>query len=255
MNMKRKDIIGYIRVSTHLQAQDPQALQIQAGKLREACASNRFNLIAVYDDVASAADPGSAVKRPGLTDALTAALQRKLPVIVTDAMRLFRNSQDARDLLSGSGIRIFTVKENRFLKAREIYDRATHGANQVVAIRAGTSKAKIEQGASGPTIEQKALGRQRSLINRKSKADDRIRSIVRVLRRDRTNEKLTHRALADLLNRNGITTARGKEWTRDNVRDDARRAKEELARERDLGASVPFSNLNMEDPLWFADVF
>jgi DNA invertase Pin-like site-specific DNA recombinase len=255
MKLKRKDVIGYIRISTHLQAQDPRELQTQEGKLIEACARNRFNLIAVHEDVASAAVPGSAGKRPGLMEALTAARQRGLPVIVTDATRLFRNPQDARKHLYGAGIRVFSVKENRFLKAKEIYDRAAHGANQAVAIREGTSKAMIAQGAAGPTIEQKARGRRRSMITRKTKADERVLGIVKLLRRDVAYEALSYRALADLLNRNGITTARGKKWTKENVRNDALRAKKELARERDQATLAPLTNQDMEDPFWFANMF
>lgn len=255
MNLNRQDIIGYIRVSTQLQAQDPQALKAQNGKLLEACARNRFILSAVYEDVGSAADPGSAWQRPGLIDAIKHASASRSNIIVTDVQRLFRNPDDARNLLSGLGVRIFTVKENRFLTLQEVYDRAAHGANQVANIRAGTSLAKIAQGATGPTKEEKARGRARSLITRKAKADDRIESIKRLLRMDPAYEALTYQAFADLLNRNGITTARGKKWTKVNVRDDVGRAKDELEIEQVALPSDHSSSADMNDLPWFANMF
>lgn len=255
MNLNRQDIIGYIRVSTHLQAQDPQALHTQNGKLLEACARNRFTLSAVYEDIGSAADPGSAWQRSGLMDAIKHASTIQSNIIVTDVQRLFRNPDDAKNLLSGIRIRIFTVKENRFLSPQEVYDRAAHGANQVANIRAGTSQAKISQGATGPTKEEKARGRARSLITRKAKADDRIESIRRLLRMDPAYEALTHQAFADLLNRNGITTARGKKWTKGNVRDDVRRAKYELEIERATLPPLHSDDKDTSNLPWFANLF
>ena len=69
--------IGYVRVSTDLQASEGVSLEAQQGAIRQYCELHGLRLLATYQDVLS----GGKSQRPGLTDALS-RLRRDADVLV-----------------------------------------------------------------------------------------------------------------------------------------------------------------------------
>lgn len=102
--------IGYIRVSTNMQATEGISLEAQQAAIEQYCATQGFRLVKVYKDVLS----GGKDQRPGLQDALN-TLERGADVLVVLKF----------DRLSRS-IRHFCELYERYFK---------NGAKELVAIR------------------------------------------------------------------------------------------------------------------------
>jgi len=88
---KRYKAIGYTRLSTNLQLERDDSLNRQAARIREACASQGWELLRTFEDVASAVGKGTVSQRPGLRDALSLAKSEGAILVVTEPTRLFRN--------------------------------------------------------------------------------------------------------------------------------------------------------------------
>ena len=102
--------VGYIRVSTDMQASEGISLEAQQGAIRQYCELHGLRLLKVYQDVIS----GGKVQRPGLADALR-ALQHGAGVLVV--VKFDRLSRSIR----------------HFCEIYETYFR--DGAKELVAIR------------------------------------------------------------------------------------------------------------------------
>jgi len=102
--------IGYIRVSTDMQASEGVSLEAQQGAIRQYCELHGLRLLATYQDVLS----GGKSQRPGLADALS-RLRRDADVLVV--VKFDRLSRSIR----------------HFCEIYETYFR--DGAKELVAIR------------------------------------------------------------------------------------------------------------------------
>lgn len=131
--------VGYIRVSTDLQASDPKSLEVQAQKIRKACLSNDFFLGCIHEDVGSAASSSNLLDRPGLEDARAHAVAHNHVLVVTEPTRLFRNVAVAREFLAKLDLKVFSVRGNRFLGRRALLDAIRRGETAAQEIRKGRS--------------------------------------------------------------------------------------------------------------------
>lgn len=69
--------IGYVRVSTDMQASEGVSLEAQQGAIRQYCELHGLRLLAIHQDVLS----GGKSQRPGLADAL-GRIRRDADVLV-----------------------------------------------------------------------------------------------------------------------------------------------------------------------------
>ena len=69
--------IGYVRVSTDMQASEGVSLEAQQGAIRQYCELHGLRLLAIHQDVLS----GGKSQRPGLSDALS-RIRRDADVLV-----------------------------------------------------------------------------------------------------------------------------------------------------------------------------
>ena len=76
-NVATRSAVGYIRVSTDMQAADGLSLDAQAAAIQQYCSMQGLKLVEIHKDVLS----GGKAERPGLQDALR-ALQRGVDVLV-----------------------------------------------------------------------------------------------------------------------------------------------------------------------------
>ena len=76
-NVTVRSAVGYIRVSTDMQAADGLSLDAQAAAIEQYCAMQGLKLVEIHKDVLS----GGKAERPGLQDALR-SLQRGVDVLV-----------------------------------------------------------------------------------------------------------------------------------------------------------------------------
>src|SRR6185369_8501329 len=74
---RARTAVGYVRVSTDMQAVDGLSLDAQTATIEKYCAANGYQLIRIYRDVLS----GAKEQRPGLQEAL-ATLQRGADILI-----------------------------------------------------------------------------------------------------------------------------------------------------------------------------
>lgn len=215
------DVVGYIRLSTDKQAADDGEFQRQAQRIKRACLKRGFNLLATYEDVASGTDPLGAVRRDGLVDAVSHARQAGAVLVISEPTRLFRHVNAAEEFLEKLDIPVFSVREGRFMKKRALLGAIARGAASVENIRQGTRNALAKQIADGITFSKpdgrseaaKASAKVRSL-----KADEVVFKVASALRSDQAVRALTHKELADLLNKQRIFSSWKRPWTKDSIR-------------------------------------
>lgn len=222
-NSKKADwkAIGYMRLSTDRQAEDDESFEKQAKRIREACKRRRFDLLGIYEDTFSGVDPLGAVRRDGLRDVVSRARAEGAVLVVTEPTRLFRNANAAREFLTGLDVRIFSVKDGRFMKTPALLRAIEHGEAVAHAIRSGTKEAMAKKKVDGqafiePSVRSRAA--QASAKQRSRNAEKIAMQVADVLRSDPAYADLSNRALADLLNRRRILTGWRKQWTQHSVR-------------------------------------
>jgi site-specific DNA recombinase len=85
---------GYVRVSTHYQAEDGQSIETQEKKIKAHCEYKGLELLRVYTDAGISAKD---TRRPSLQNLIKEAEEGDY-VIVSDLSRLSRNTRDALNL-------------------------------------------------------------------------------------------------------------------------------------------------------------
>ena len=85
--------VGYIRVSTAMQAEEGVSLEAQRARLEASAVANGAELVAVHVDAGLSG--GRADNRPGLQAALADACKRKAALVVYSLSRLARSTRDA----------------------------------------------------------------------------------------------------------------------------------------------------------------
>lgn len=231
-----KTAIGYIRVSTEMQARDDRALERQADLIRKFVAERGIRLLSICEDVGSGADAYTLSRRPGLLDASRrAASEDGTCLIVAEPSRLFRNVAAAEQWLQSYKVPIISVHDGGVLTEKQFLDAVRHGEEVAQRIRKGTSAALETHRASGEVIGptgDKRLANKASVKARAARSDGIVDMIAHVLLEDPAYRALPHQALADLLNRRNVLSGWGRPWTTAGVRR-ARYEAEKRIRERE----------------------
>ena len=228
--------IGYIRVSTEKQGEEGAGLERQAKAIRDWCKKQNMQLLGIHQDVASAVDLHSYQKRSGLSEAHKKALRENAVMVVYEPTRLFRNIDAAQGFLSCLPVGVFSIKNNRYLGKPGLTSAIIKGAEVAENIAAGTQRAlqDVKDNQNKPLGSPKGLDRSRiaALRSRQLRAQEVVEAVAAVLERDEAYKDLSNRALADLLNREGILTGWQRPWTRDAIKK-TRKKVEVYIRERE----------------------
>lgn len=224
--------VGYIRVSTDMQAKGDVGLEKQARRIRDACLKKNFSLLRVYEDVGTGVGPDNVIRRPGLLDALHEANRSGAILVISDVSRLTRNKDEGERLLKEIKVPVFSVREGRILGKRAILNTIQKAETAAQNIRAGTSQALASKN-SGTRAPESVLSQsekaKKSAQVRSEKAAEIAHKIADVFEREPMLRKLSHEALADLLNREGILSGGNRKWTWAAVRRPRSRAEELIA--------------------------
>jgi DNA invertase Pin-like site-specific DNA recombinase len=212
--------VGYARVSTEGQATDGKGLQHQVDAIREAAGTQRYELLGIYEEVASAASENGVTHRPALQDAASTATREGAVMIVADASRLFRNVQVAVEFFCEHQVKVFSVKDGKILRSKELLRGIAPAEVAAENIGRGTTSALQSLKAQGhslgnPNLDDRA--RQKSLLSRQEKACMVVETIAAILQEDQAHGCLSLNDLADLLNRRGVLNARGQSWTKSRL--------------------------------------
>jgi DNA invertase Pin-like site-specific DNA recombinase len=207
--------LGYIRVSTAEQAASGLGLAAQRAAITEACRQRGWELVDVLVDSGLSA---KGTDRLGLQEALTRLAAKPADVealVVAKLDRLARSFPDYADLIRVS------AKEGWQLLALDAPDASTpHGEamQAIVAVFAQLERRLI----SDRTIEALAAARARGVrlgrpVQTSAELEDRIVALHR-------RRRLTARAIAELLETEGVPSPRGgARWHHGTVADIIRR--------------------------------
>lgn len=241
--------VGYIRVSTNLQLERDNSIERQAARIREACSAHGWGVLRIYEDVASAVGKGTASQRHGLRDALDEAKREGAVVVVTEPTRLFRNKSEGLKTIQDSGIEVFSVKDDRFLTCKDLGIAFKAGEEFAEDLREGASRA-----ATGRNMPTKHLPRAaaKSARARAIKSEEVAEAIADAFERDPSLSALTHKALAEELNRLGIRSGWGLPWNAASVRDRRKRASEILQIRKVLEAENDAFSPEASPPVLFS---
>ena len=219
--------IGYVRVSTELQAADGVSLDAQRRKLALHAELHGLKLLATEADVASA----KSLRRPGLQRALAALeVGRADTLIVAKLDRLTRSVRDLGTLVMGP----FAAGRAALVSVADSIDTASAAGRLVLhvlvsvsqwereAIGERTADALAELRAQGIQLGGEALGWRRTeqtdpAGRRIVEAVDHELATVERIRQLR-GAGLTLRAVAAELAREGHRTKRGGRWHASTVR-------------------------------------
>jgi predicted site-specific integrase-resolvase len=133
--------VGYARVSTEGQATDGKGLHHQVDAIRNAACTQRYELLGIYEEVASAASENGVTHRPALQDAASTAAREGAVMIVADASRLFRNVQVAVEFFREHQVKVFSVKDGKILRSKELLRGIAPAEAAAETIGRGTTSA------------------------------------------------------------------------------------------------------------------
>lgn len=209
-----KKAIGYIRVSTELQATDGVSLEAQEAKIRAWCELNDYELIGVFIDAGVSGK--RADNRPQLQAAL-AECGKDCALIVYSLSRLARSTRDTIEIaerLNKAGADLVSLSEK--------IDTTTAAGKMVfrmLAVLNEFERDQISERTSGALQHKKTKGERVGSIPygfrlavdgvnlEKDEAEQEIIKLVRKL----NEEGLSLRKIADRLERQGFE-ARGAKW-------------------------------------------
>ena len=233
--ISKEKAIGYARVSTDLQAGRDDSLDRQVARIRQAALELGWELLAIHKEVGSAVGRDSLNARPDLNDALRQAVREGAIIMVTEPTRLFRTRQFGLKVLRDSGVRVFSLKDQRVLSQKLLGDAFYAGEKQAEVTRESTSKSKAK---SARNVRPSKTATDNSRASRKKKSEDVAEQIADILEEDPARERMTHREFADLLNARGLRSGWGRLWNDQSVRHRRSRAMEILRERRELADEV-----------------
>jgi DNA invertase Pin-like site-specific DNA recombinase len=205
--------ISYLRVSTKRQGQSGLGLEAQRRAVTDWLNGGRHQLVAEFVEVES----GKNNARPRLAEALAACRIHNATLVIA---KLDRLSRDAAFLLNlqNAGTRFVAVD---MPEANELVvgimacvaqaERKMISARTRAALAA--AKARGVKLGNPSNLNNVKLGRAKSITSRIKKADDRALDLEPILAQLRSEGAVSLRQLAAGLNKRGIPTARGGEWS------------------------------------------
>lgn len=233
-------VVVYVRVSTDEQAREGLSLEVQRARCLDYARALGLEVVGVFED---AGRSGRSLERPGVQAALAAAIEQRAALLVYALDRLTRSVRDLGALLEevqGGVLELVSVTDN--LNTSSAAGRLVVHVLGAVAQwqrEAGNERVKdalAHARASGARLGALPLGLKRGsdrdahgrlvieLEPEGAALQTRIVELSRRWRRDRVGEARPRfawgalAAIAEQLNREGVTTARGARWRAESVR-------------------------------------
>ena len=237
--------VGYIRVSTEGQEREGDSLDTQASRIRHACKRARLELLGTHEDTHTGEGLANVHSRMGMQEAIAEAHRHEAILVVTQLDRLARGYDAQHHIICEQGVRVYE------LKSRNLYTRDNFGRmmerqpdrsrQKVVTIRRTTKEGIAQRKLEGVQLGNRKnlpTAQRKGLKSRLNNANIRTEQVAAVLQRTADWEDLTHKALADLLNREGVRPERSETWSSKSVRS-IRAAAERLIEEQEMLAGEP----------------
>lgn len=227
MNQTAKTkVIAYYRVSTQEQGKSGLGLDAQRYAVETFCQTNTLEIIETFSEVGSGS---SLIGRPTMQDAIKLSKKLKAPIVVAKGDRAFRKESDRLNVKE-SGVKIINVALG--INPDEVLE-GIHGIfaereRKLISQRTSDAlKQKIEREGKENWWGHKTAAKARANGNKSLTANanafaEKMRVTIQALR-GTDKKKKSFNGIAKALNDNGSKTARGKEWTAQQVINIAKR--------------------------------
>lgn len=232
----RRLAVGYARVSTTAQGKKGTSLEVQRAAIEVFAGAADWMLVEVFQDVSSGVGARSFCTRQGLQAALDLVVREGAVLIVWDWDRLSRYARIKAQIekVLPDLNRVICAKEGNML--RDAANDARLASNEMAAeiisrkTRKGMARKRAEGAIFGnPKIRSVApLGC--SAWSAKCRENDQ--AIADALR-DHPDATMSRAQAAEFLNRKGLRTAHGNEWTKGRVTEPLKRARAILREEEE----------------------
>ena len=251
--------IGYIRVSTEMQANEGHGLDRQLGKMKNWCEVNGYRMTSIYQDVASAVGDQNLRQRPEFEQAVCDARAAGIPLIVSDVSRVSRDLSTLERLVIDKGLQVISVVDDGEVPVGVLRERVTKASENARRIAEGTCDAlsrvvRVKRPETRLARQRAAQESAKVRVSGKFKVLDQV---VDFLEANPEVIDKPSRVIADRLNDAGILTNWNNLWTDNAVRSKMKDIREELLfrqemrREEDMGAPERIS----AEPVPFEGVF
>ncbi|HUE89625.1 MAG TPA: recombinase family protein [Vicinamibacterales bacterium] len=207
----------YLRVSTAGQAEESVSLDAQKAKAEAWALANGYTVEGVYTDAGVSGKKAS--NREGLQNALAAVCRVRGALVVYRLSRLARSTKDAISIaerLEKAGADLVSLSERidtSSASGKMVFRRlAVLAEFERDLVSERTTAALAHKRAQGERVGQIPLGYQLAADGVHLSEDAGEQAILGALRMLRS-EGLSWQAIADEMNRRGITTKTGKAWT------------------------------------------
>jgi len=217
-----------MRVSTEEQGRSGFGLRSQKATIRALAKTSGYALGRIYEEVESAIST-SADERPKLQEAIRAARRRRCPLIVASWDRLSRDAGEIEMIVRASGIEVIDAVVGRDADLATTHAEAARIEEESKMLsertRAGMQRAK-QQGKVFGNTSNLAEAQKKGAAATQRNAENRDAEITPIVLASR-GRSLS--AVAAELNHAGSRTARGKRWSKANLRRVRRRIEQTAA--------------------------
>ena len=223
--MPQKPLVGYVRVSTSMQARSGLGIDAQREALSRFAEAEGYELVSVLVEVETGKGFDALDRRPQLAEALSQARRRRCPVAVAKLDRLSRDVHFISGLMAhrvpflvvelGSDVDPFILHLFAALAEKE---RAMIASRTKAALSAAKARG-VKLG--GPKL---AEARKLAVTAIKSLADRHAANVLPIIRDVQRSGAKTLRDVAAALNARRISTSRGGRWHAMTVRNVLARA-------------------------------
>lgn len=210
-----KAAIAYLRVSTQRQGRSGLGLEAQRDRIRRFCDAEGYTVMAELVEVETGKGGNALHRRPVLSAALAQARKVRCPIVVAKLDRLSRDVHFISGLMAQ---RVpFIVAElgpdiDPFML--HIYAAVAEKERQLIADR--TRAALMQRKAQGATLGNRTNlpeAQQRGAAATAAAANRFASRILPIVHGLRSSGITSLRGIADVLNVQGVKTARGGRWT------------------------------------------
>ncbi|CAN5554796.1 recombinase family protein [soil metagenome] len=220
--MANGKFISYLRVSTARQGASGLGLEAQREAVSRYLNGGDWQLVREIVEIES----GKRNDRPSIAEALTLCRLHRATLVIAKLDRLARNVHFISSLMeSGIDFIACDFPEANRLTVHILAAVAEHEASMISArTKAALAAAKLRGtplGGQRGSIERMgaiaAIGTRRSTEVRRESASKRHEDLRPVIQALKANGAVSLRAIAEGLNKAGLTAARGGEWTATQV--------------------------------------
>ncbi len=219
----------YARYSSDLQ--NEKSIEDQLRICNEKAASENWEVVQCYTDAGMS---GASLMRPGIQSLLSAAQSGQFNIVVAEALdRLSRDQEDIAGIykrLQFAGVKIITLSEGE-ISSLHIGLKGTMNAMFLKDLADKTRRGlrgRVEQGKSGGGITYgykvvKRFDTTGEIVRGEREIDEDQASIVRRIFKEYALENKSPKAIAAMLNKDGISCPSGATWGQSTINGNRKR--------------------------------